>query len=370
MEPKTKSRGRDILEKTGLVVTSVALVLLIAEAATRIGSDEVGLFTIRNFAESKLTLFQSAYPAAYDPELGWAPKPGFSSNYNVWKTRVTIDKDGLRYTGELPKNEGRPILAVGDSFTFGDEVNDDDAMPARLQDRLQKRVLNGGVFGYGIDQAVMRGERLVERFNPEATILMVVPDDITRVMLRVRTGVEKPYFDLKNGKLERKGVPVSPERPSIKDVGLARKIFGYSYLVDWTFRKLKREGQWYIGNWPHAWAHGDRKKAEKVSCLLMNRLLEKLKAKNSRGIAVFAFSRPATLFAPSHEYLQAPRRLRECVAAGGWETLDLHPIFKEISKNDRKRHRALYQSSNGHFSRAGNDLIAEQLERILKSPKP
>ena len=43
-------------------------------------------------------------------------------------------------------------MAVGDSFTFGDEVNDGQTWPAQLQQLTGRRVINGGVSGYGFDQ--------------------------------------------------------------------------------------------------------------------------------------------------------------------------------------------------------------------------
>ena len=52
------------------------------------------------------------------------------------------------------------LLATGDSFTYGAEAADADTWPARLQGLLHLRVANGGVPGYGLDQIVLRSERL------------------------------------------------------------------------------------------------------------------------------------------------------------------------------------------------------------------
>ena len=51
-----------------------------------------------------------------------------------------------------------PILAVGDSYTYGEEVGENDSWPAQLQRIKNQRVLNAGVSGYGFDQSVLRAE--------------------------------------------------------------------------------------------------------------------------------------------------------------------------------------------------------------------
>ena len=95
--------------------------------------------------------------ATYHPRLGWIPRPGrFAS---TWSSNV--DASGVRSNGKSVSSSSRPILAVGDSFTFGNETEDDETWAAHLQDVLNKRVINAGVGGYGIDQAVLRAELLL-----------------------------------------------------------------------------------------------------------------------------------------------------------------------------------------------------------------
>ena len=57
--------------------------------------------------------------------------------------------------------DGPLTLAAGDSFTFGDEVNDDESWPAALEQLTGRRVINAGVPGFGLDQAVLRAEQLM-----------------------------------------------------------------------------------------------------------------------------------------------------------------------------------------------------------------
>ncbi|MFQ5457993.1 MAG: hypothetical protein ACE5FC_06025 [Myxococcota bacterium] len=71
-------------------------------------------------------------------------------------TRVRIGPDGLRNPALAPAaSAGRPrVLAVGDSFTFGYGVEESEAWPARLQEKLREaglaraEVINAGVVAY------------------------------------------------------------------------------------------------------------------------------------------------------------------------------------------------------------------------------
>jgi lysophospholipase L1-like esterase len=143
----------------------------------------------------------------HDSLLGHVPNPGcrtsgFANSFH------TIDSDGLRHCGEtLVSNEG-PILAVGDSFTYGDEVLDEEAWPAQLQRLTDRRVLNGGVTGYGFDQIVLRAEQLIEMHKPSVVIVGFIAHDILRTEFRRLWWRDKPWFAIEGDELVLKGVPV------------------------------------------------------------------------------------------------------------------------------------------------------------------
>jgi hypothetical protein len=120
-----------------LAAISVCLTMLGLELAVRIYHGEVLYFQSRTTGVGRM---------AYHPQLGWIPRPGrFSGD---WTSNV--DASSIRSTGRSITT--RPILAVGDSFTFGDEVEDSETWAANLEEFLNKRVLNAGVGAYGIDQ--------------------------------------------------------------------------------------------------------------------------------------------------------------------------------------------------------------------------
>ncbi|HSL69756.1 MAG TPA: SGNH/GDSL hydrolase family protein [Longimicrobiales bacterium] len=120
--------------------------------------------------------------------------PGiFAPNQRVMDRRrpglpheVTIDSLGFRgppVARAKPVGETR-VLFVGDSFTYGDFVNDDETLPAQVVSRLQPvcatrlRVINAGLGGSTIEDQV----RLVERalpLAPDLVVLVFSENDVT-----------------------------------------------------------------------------------------------------------------------------------------------------------------------------------------------
>ena len=105
----------------------------------------------------------------FDPHLGW-----------------DFDIDGDRIRGnEIHRTEKVPghyrIVTIGDSFTYGTDVEANDSFPASLQKRLcNTEVLNMGVPGYGIDQAVLKYLAHGSAYAPDVVILGIFVDDYER----------------------------------------------------------------------------------------------------------------------------------------------------------------------------------------------
>lgn len=141
----------------------------------------------------------------HDAMLGYRPRPMHC------QPGLRIDAHGLRSTGE-PDAAGAPaIVAVGDSYTFGQDVGDEDAWPAQLQRLTGHRVLNGGVSGYGFDQIVLRAEQLAGLYNPSVIVVGFIADDVRRNEMRRLFWHDKPWFAIENDALVLKGTPV-PDR--------------------------------------------------------------------------------------------------------------------------------------------------------------
>jgi len=107
-----------------ILMASVLIAFTVVEAGFRIYEGE---YSFRNYAKEAKTLFHSAYPTEYDAELGWIPKTSTPDKENVRGTTIRVLKHGIRSNGRAAVRDGTdgagPILAVGDSFTFGDGRN-------------------------------------------------------------------------------------------------------------------------------------------------------------------------------------------------------------------------------------------------------
>lgn len=149
----------------------------------------------------------------HDSLLGYVPNPGFCGA-GFGRSFHTIDADGLRFGGEGQVSGEGSILAVGDSFTYGDEVRDEESWPAQLQRLTGRRVLNGGVTGYGFDQIVLRAEQLAAVHGPAVIIVSFIAEDIQRMEMRCIWWRKKPWFAIEEDRLVLRGVPV-PDRPRL-----------------------------------------------------------------------------------------------------------------------------------------------------------
>ena len=133
----------------------------------RIGTDSVEFA-----ADAKIWKSPAHVP---DPLLGW------SSNRN----HPSITSDGRRQSPSLPATTR--ISAYGDSFVFGEDVEDHETFPHQLSLMVGGAVGNYGVSGYGPDQAILRLERHLESGKrPEVVILGMPSENIARVVNVIR----------------------------------------------------------------------------------------------------------------------------------------------------------------------------------------
>jgi len=89
----------------------------------------------------------------------------------------------LRGPGIGPRRQGVPrILMLGDSYTFGWAVSEQDALPEQLGRLLSEpgrdvEVINGGVPGYNTEQEAVLLEHLLPAVQPDIVVLGFVMND-------------------------------------------------------------------------------------------------------------------------------------------------------------------------------------------------
>lgn len=115
-----------------------------------------------DYLKLKKTYFYKNF-SDYHPVLGYIPKEDYSEKIDIlgWDNVTVTLKNRFRSNGNIfPKSQINHlnILTVGDSFTFGDQVNDDETWPSCIEREIDANVFNGGVYGYGAARAVLRAE--------------------------------------------------------------------------------------------------------------------------------------------------------------------------------------------------------------------
>jgi hypothetical protein len=334
------SRPREWLNRLGLVLLSVVLVLVLMELGLRAATG--WLFDWHNLVLGARIVHGANEQSHFmhDALVGWVPRP-----------------DGLRPTEDAP---GAPILAVGDSYTYGEEVGDNQTWPALLEQLCGRRVLNGGVSGYGFDQSVLRAEQLAAARRPSAIVLGFIADDVRRTEMRRQWGAEKPYFDFQgpgqNGGLVLRNVPVPPRPDPRTTLTFWQRTLGHSFLFDFVMRRLDLLYDWF-GDHVRAHPPGD---GERIACLLTERLSE-LQASTGARVLVVAEYDPMVWQQPEFaaEQRRQVRGLLACAEQRGLGTLDSFDALAATPGGPRGLYAQWHMNDKGNRLTAG--LIADAL---------
>jgi hypothetical protein len=149
----------------------------------------------------------------FDPELGWTLAPGLDG-VRLSGALVHSNGAGMRGRREYALEPGAAlrVVVLGDSFTFGQCVGDDETFAARLEQRIAPgEVLNLAVHGYGHDQMLLRLRRDGLPYHPDVVLLGFFSPDVERNQLTFRD-YAKPRFALRGDELVLENVPVpSPD---------------------------------------------------------------------------------------------------------------------------------------------------------------
>jgi hypothetical protein len=284
---------------------------------------------------------------AYDATLGWTLPP------NCKVTFLSTDEHGFRRTPDGASTGPPAILATGSSFTQGEEVADDESWPAYLQSLIGRKVANAGVSGYSFDQTVLNTERIAPLVEPRLVVVGFTPDDVRRSELAVAWSRQKPYFDVSDGRLELRNVPVPGQlRASLPTLG---RLLGWSALAEDLTQRLGMQRGWYFDEVRGA----PPGSGETIACQLMPRLA-------GLGVPVMLLAQ----YSRDHAMADAEGKARDfrtvakvlgCAAEAGLVAFDLaQPLQAAIAKRGIG---ALYRTN--HHSAEGNRVIADLIKGEL-----
>jgi len=341
--------------KVFLLIFSTLSTFTVLEVAARIyGSQAV--FAWRDYRGQALNLYKMRLPVQFDPLLGWIPKVGYSTTDNKWSTRVTIIDHGVRSNGNGGNEilDKTPILAVGDSFTFGDEVSDSETWPAILERLLHKKVINAGVFAYGIDQTFLRLNMLLKIYAPDTIIFSFIPHDIGRAAYATAMGANKPYFVVSNNTLVLMNSPV--KIASTRPVTTLHRALGYSYLIHKLMMRLNPS--WWIQGYKWNENRTDAT-GEEIACLIFRELKAMARQKKVRNVYVLV-----QYHADLYPGLQSRvDRVKACIDPEAITIIDLKSPLMEVKRLSPEKYNAFFR---GHMTYEGNAFVAENIANSMK----
>ncbi len=163
------------LFRFGAVIIATLLTLGVLEIAIRLAW--------KKLQGPIIPLSLKTHRLSADPLLGYELIPGSTSfEDQVW---YRINQQGIRDGREfaIPKPAGvYRIAALGDSFTFGMGVEEEDTWPRLLESELAGRrsteVINFGVMGYDTTQEARLLETRVPAFQPDLIVIGYCLNDI------------------------------------------------------------------------------------------------------------------------------------------------------------------------------------------------
>ncbi|MBI1375469.1 MAG: hypothetical protein GC159_22370 [Phycisphaera sp.] len=407
VEPKINATPRHVplRKKLLLLFSTLAVLFIVAEVAVRLvthfevnrtnpmvlGRIRLLPYTPENSSTKTTGSFDSQDNSTgyliQDPDLGWTVGPGRSTPlYQSNAQGVRADPD-IAYLAERPDKRIR-IVTVGDSFTHGDEVSNDQTWQHYLEQKGPGyEVVNLGVPGYGTDQAFLRWRKRQNDFKAHIVMLGIWPENICRNLnvdrfyLSNSKSAFKPRFYLDSGgNLQLLKLPA----PGAKAWDEAMTDPGSSSLLEHEYWRPRFTQQW------HFW-YSSRCLQTMASVLAMSRLRamrhelyddvntlgndltvaiacqfrDEVKATGAEPIVVML---PMDVLVEQYAEdgsLPLVRKLREA----GIEVIDVGPKMMKVAKD---RNIDIFQlvPKKRHYSPLGNEAVADILLDYLSKKHP
>ena len=293
----------------------------------------------------------------WDARLGWRVPKSFSRGSETSNSR------GLRgpreYSYERVEGLSRGVI-LGDSFTYGLAVADDETYPAQMERRLKDcEILNFGVNGYGLDQQVLSWLDAGIKYRPDFVFVGIFVDDFKRNAHGFQV-LPKPQYYLAGDELEL--VERQLYSPTYLSQHLEPLQAAVARQVGWSRVGLAARYCWYrldkkLNGWREADASYDEK--TRLTKALLDRLRESCQ---SIGAKLVVCSIPH-----SHSGYADGDRIEDSIQTSCQELgLPYLRMPRELGLTGDAAHQ-VYSPANGHWSALGNRVAAERMIEFLRS---
>jgi lysophospholipase L1-like esterase len=347
----------------------------------------IGLVIALLVLEAGLVLYQkhvrdrehmSAGLILYDEHLGWKLARSWSGRHERSEYRVSYHTgtQGFRVSDSTNNDSTAARWAVlGDSFTFGLGVNDNETFTAVMnREATDKHFINYAVPGYSTDQ-----QWLLLQQNPEirrARRLLVVVylgndpfDNVLSFPLQARHA--KPYVELENGKLRVRNQPVplisKPQAQLQRD--LARLNAPRREPAAWR-RLLESSavGALLLNSlFPDRYIANDVSTHFQYETDVIIALLRKIQAQAAE-------MQPLIVLMPGRSFVQQPYSFsaayqeyfrREILNAAPEQSLDVIDMATLLRTDYETTSSQLFYPVDGHLTPIGHEFIARAISERL-----
>jgi hypothetical protein len=321
----------------------------------------------------------------YHPRLGWTLTPSWQGRHqhHDFDVHYNINKYGFRgdFPEDLKSKSKVRIAVVGDSFSFGLGVNNEDVFTAQLNQRQTAvEFLNLSVPGYSTDQQLLLMETTGTRFIPDEYILVVyLANDILDNMLPypLQTDQAKPFFSLDDKQqliLENVPTPQIVKPATLRSMTLNTVIFGDS-LKSFESNSILQDSQLLQRLLPRKASAGretvfkllDQRLSQQK--LLMKALLIKINSyttTNDRRLRIALLSGSSFILSPESysAYYQDYVRLLliETSTELNIPVIDIANKMRSIKTTDSV---SWFHPNEGHLTQHGHRLVSDILVSAL-----
>jgi len=317
----------------------------------------------------------------FDPQLGDIPTPnqqGRKYRPGVYYNTFSHNSLGLRGSKEysLDKTTQHRLLFLGDSFTYGFGVNDDQTFAHLTEKRLGSEGLSveamtAGNRDKGTDYALRFFQVRGYKFKPDLVILCFCANDLI--------DIERGEYYLVSPEGDLTPKPLNESQKVIKNI--LSKFPGYNWLVSWSQAAnfLKEMGiKWFMGrrdakalkeapliiNYPAYFQGYGHKENLRLLEIYLSNLRQSVQAAGG-SLMIFYLPMPMEVEEFRKRGAAGPDEtaLGQLARKNGEKLYSLTPIF---ALTQAPLEKLYFLPSDGHWNAAGHALAAAYFSEQVK----
>lgn len=354
---KSKADRGGHKKKLLLLGTTIALLLILMEGTARIWLIATG----RSLPVPRPFKLVEGVPHKHDPLIGQRLVEGFRGEAKLAPRKpahyVEINQQGFRsstdYAPYTPgANQPRNVIMLGDSMVYG-LYADQEIILTEVLNHVQTdyTFINTGMSGYNTAQEYLILEQILDTYQPAVVFLFYTHANDT--LRNIRPDTATPAYQLVDDRLVFTP-PLDMMRPNFLEANSA--LYHFS-RVRFKGRDLKylwrRSGLALRGENAYAW---------RVTAGILGKFKPLLAPTDTRMIVMDIPTRRQ--LSGKLASRQRQRLLRETSHSLGFEYHELEQVYAKVTSDVH----SLFIEKDSHWNKAGHQLIADEVMRILKSP--